>query len=62
MNFMTSSTDATLFDILFVLAASAQIHVENLINITLHIIFTFLRYILERFQGSAFKNGLLALL
>jgi len=27
-NCMTSSTDATLFNVLFVLAASAQIHVE----------------------------------
>jgi len=29
MNFMTSSTDATLFNELFVLAASAQIHADT---------------------------------
>jgi len=29
MNFMTSSTDATVFNVLSVLAASAQIHVES---------------------------------
>jgi len=28
MNFMMSSTNATLFNVLFILAASAQIHVE----------------------------------
>jgi hypothetical protein len=62
MNFMMSSTDATLFKVFFVLAASAQFLLTHPINITLRNIFTFIRIILKSFRGSAYKNVLLALL
>ena len=51
MNFMVSSTNATLFNLIFVSAA-----LTHPINLTLRNIFTFFRFILQCFQGSAFKK------
>jgi hypothetical protein len=49
-NFVPYSTDGTLFNVHFVLAASAKIHNYATINITQHNIFTFLSFILKMFE------------